>query len=137
MVLPTYETLVIYRPDCPSEKVSDIQSKIKDVVSRHKGEVLEETVLGSRRLTYEINGHQSGTYVKLLFHSVSGAVIDIDRALRQNEMVLRHMVTRQELPLGKRTVPSSGEVSAPEESEENAAQSADDGQQSAGKEDGQ
>ena len=62
-----------------------------------KGQVSEASESWSkRRLAYPIKGHLEGYYVVLNFKSGPDAVEALERAVRFDEKVIRHLVLRQD-----------------------------------------
>ncbi|HVS44945.1 MAG TPA: 30S ribosomal protein S6, partial [Candidatus Dormibacteraeota bacterium] len=56
-------------------------------------EVLTTTPWGKRRLAYEIAGLRDGHYVIVEFRGDGSKVKELERALRINDQVIRHMIT--------------------------------------------
>lgn len=86
-----YETVVIFDPSLDEERVS---TKVKDLERRVQeggGELQATANWGKRKLAYAMEKKENGTYV-LLQYTVDGKQIaEIDRALRLDDTVLRHM----------------------------------------------
>ena len=60
---------------------------------------------GRRKLAYEIGGHKEATYVLEVIDGGGDVMKEIDRRLKVNEQVLRHLVVRvdEELRAAERT----------------------------------
>jgi small subunit ribosomal protein S6 len=87
----TYETVVIFDPALDEERVS---SKVADLEQRLReggGEVQATNRWGKRKLAYPIRKKESGTYVHLQYTTGGAQIAEIERALRLDDAVLRHM----------------------------------------------
>ena len=49
---------------------------------------------GRRRLAYQIGRHREGHYVVLLFSSEGELVKELDRRLKVNDLIIRHLIVR-------------------------------------------
>ena len=65
---------------------------MKEILADHDGEITQENHWGVRRLAYEIEYESRGNYMFLKFKSKGTAVADLDRFLRLDDQVLRHLV---------------------------------------------
>ena len=48
--------------------------------------------MGKRKLAYEINGLSDGDYTLIDFHTDPQSIAELDRVLRINDAVVRHMI---------------------------------------------
>jgi small subunit ribosomal protein S6 len=67
-----------------------------DIITQNQGEVTSQDHWGVRRLAYEIEHQDKGNYMLLKFRSEATAVKELDRAFRLDDMVLRHLVVKDE-----------------------------------------
>ena len=89
-----YELVFIADPTQDEEGVTDIVEQITQVVSETKGEVTQVEVWGRRKLAYPIKKFREGTYVALLAHLSSDGISEMERTLKLNESVIRHLLVR-------------------------------------------
>ena len=88
-----YEMMVILDPGQSDEDIAKQIEKIEEMItSSEGGEILTADKWGKKRLAYEIDGKQFGYYIVWEFHSDSQLPKDIDRALRLDANVVRHMI---------------------------------------------
>jgi len=87
-----YELIFILKADQPESEMEARVSRVKEILAGHNGEITQENHWGVRRLAYEINHETRGNYMFLKFKSDGEAVAELDRALRLDEHVLRHLV---------------------------------------------
>jgi len=65
---------------------------VRNILARHEGEITQENHWGVRRLAYEIDDESKGNYMFLKFRSQGTACTDLDKFLRLDDQVLRHLV---------------------------------------------
>lgn len=51
---------------------------------------------GKRRLAYEINKIKEGIYILMQFKAEAAAAAELDRLMKINDDIIRHMITRDE-----------------------------------------
>jgi small subunit ribosomal protein S6 len=76
-----------------------MDSRVKratDIISEHQGEITSQDHWGVRRLAYEIEHQDKGNYMLLKFRSERAALKELDRAFRLDDMVLRHLIVKDE-----------------------------------------
>jgi len=95
-VLKTYEVTFIINPDFDEEKTQAVLKDIKDTIEGKGGRVLDVDVWGKRRLAYEIDGYKTGFFIVITFEGPSDTPPELERVLRINDEILRHMVIRDE-----------------------------------------
>ena len=106
-----YETTFIVQPEISDEGCQDLFGRIDGVLARAGATRLLHDDQGKRRLAYEIRGFQKGRYVTTFYLDEGKAVAPLERMLRMEESVLRHL-----------TVQRTAEVADVEERKAEAAQ---------------
>jgi small subunit ribosomal protein S6 len=92
-----YEVTYILRPSLEETEVDERSNAIAEELKTHGGELVGELEkLGKRRLAYEIDDVREGYYVVMHFKSGAEAAKELERRLRLNEHVLRHIVIRKD-----------------------------------------
>ncbi len=89
---------LVLRPELDEERQAAVLTRYRQVIERHGGSVEELNVWGKRRLAYEINDQQEGIYVFVPFQAETTANAELDRLLRIDENVLRHLVVNRPRP---------------------------------------
>jgi small subunit ribosomal protein S6 len=92
-MLRDYELMYVVRPDLDEDGLRTAQEAVQGLVEGQGGEVLNTTPWGKRRLAYEIAGLRDGHYVIVEFRGDGAKVKELERALRINDQVIRHMIT--------------------------------------------
>ena len=91
-----YELIFILKAEAPEGEMQSRVDRVKDILSQHGGEITQENHWGVRRLAYEINYQNRGDYMFLKFNSEGTANAEIDRFLRLDDKVLRHLIVVDE-----------------------------------------
>ena len=88
-----YELMYVVRPDLDEDGLRSAVEAVQGLVEGQGAEVLTTTPWGKRRLAYEIAGLRDGHYVIVEFRGDGSKVTELERALRINDHVIRHMIT--------------------------------------------
>lgn len=91
-----YECVFIMRADLPEGEMAKRVDRVAEIVGSHDGEMTFQDHWGVRKLAYEIEKQTKGDYMLLRFTSKGGAVAEIDRFLRLDDQVMRHLVVVDE-----------------------------------------
>lgn len=91
-----YELIFILRADQPEAEMTARVERVKAIVASQGGEVTLENHWGMRRLAYEIEHETRGNYMFMRFRAPGGACQDLDKFLRLDDQILRHLVVRDE-----------------------------------------
>ena len=92
---PMYELMYVINPVLNEEQTKDIVQRVTAYLSDNGAEVAEVDERGSQRLAYPIEKKRNGYYVVVYFRLSSGdALPKVDRALRINDDIMRHLLLR-------------------------------------------
>ena len=91
-----YELIFILKADGSEADMESRVQRVREIVGSHDGEITQENHWGVRRLAYEIEYETRGNYMFLKFKSGGSAVADLDRFLRLDDQVLRHLIVVDE-----------------------------------------
>lgn len=105
-----YELMLVMRPDSTDEQVDALVDRATRPVTGGGGQIVKRSPWGRRRLAYPIGQFREGSYHIVLFDSPSNAVLEMERGLNISEDVLRHMVTRVERPLSRRSASGADDM---------------------------
>ena len=116
-----YELIFILQADQPESEMEARVQRVRDILADHEGEITQENHWGVRRLAYEIEHENKGNYMFLKFRSQGTAVEELDRFLRLDDKVLRHLIVideeweeRNRRARAKRNIPEEAEAPAAE-----------------------
>jgi len=91
-----YELVFILRADQPESEMESRVQRTAAIIAKHQGEITSQDHWGVRRLAYEIDHHDKGNYMLMKFRSEGSALSELDRAFRLDDMVLRHLIVKDE-----------------------------------------
>jgi small subunit ribosomal protein S6 len=86
-----YETVIIFDPALDEERINAKLQEVERRVRDGGGEVQSTDRWGKRKLTYPMEKKENGAYVLLKYTTAGRQIVEIDRLLRLDDTVLRHM----------------------------------------------
>ena len=90
--MKAYELLYIVDPSSNEEVRAGVSARIDVAIAGQGGTVDSVEDWGKRKLAYEIDGLSEGDYILINFHADSNQIQELDRVLRINDAVKRHMI---------------------------------------------
>ena len=90
--MKAYELLFIIAPSTDEETRANTMNRIQGIITSAEGSVDNVDEWGKRKLAYEINGLTDGDYTLIDFHTDPQSIAELDRVLRINDAVVRHMI---------------------------------------------
>ena len=94
--MKAYELLFFVAPTISDEDRVAVMKRIETTIAEGAGKVVNVDEWGKRKLAYEINGLTDGDYTLVNFHADPQNVAELDRVLRINDAVVRHMIVKRE-----------------------------------------
>ncbi len=91
-----YEAMYILKNTLEEEATDAAVTRFEDVVKNTGGEIIKTDRWGKRRLAFEVNGITEGYYVLMTFKSPSAASQELERILKINDDVVRHLVIKKD-----------------------------------------
>ncbi|MEW9078947.1 30S ribosomal protein S6 [Terrisporobacter glycolicus] len=89
--MKNYELVYVVRPNAEDEVKEAVMNKIQEVISAN-GEVEKVDTWGNKKLAYPIAKFTEGFYVLVNFKASADLPKELDRNLKINENVIRHMI---------------------------------------------
>ncbi|NVK17544.1 MAG: 30S ribosomal protein S6 [Methylocystaceae bacterium] len=89
-----YEGVFIARQDASAAQVEGLQDTFASLIEENGGKVTKREYWGLRNIAYRMKKNRKGHYVLFNIDAPSEAINELDRQLRLNEDVLRHLVVR-------------------------------------------
>ena len=90
--MKAYELLFFVAPTLEEEARAKIMGRIENVITEGEGTIDNHEDWGKRKLAYEINNLTEGDYILIDFHADPNHIAELDRVLRINDNVERHMI---------------------------------------------
>ncbi|MDD6289900.1 MAG: 30S ribosomal protein S6 [Eggerthellales bacterium] len=93
--MKAYELLFFVAPTIDEETRLAVMKRIENTIAADNGVVDNVDEWGKRKLAYEINGLTEGSYTLIDFHATPESIAELDRILRINDAVVRHMIVKR------------------------------------------
>jgi len=88
-----YELICVIQPDLDETAFNGVLEKVKGWISESGGTIDSVEIWGRRKLAYLIKKHREGQYVMLNMTMNPSATFDLERNLRYQEPIIRHMLS--------------------------------------------
>lgn len=92
--LREYETIYILRNDVDADGADRVAQRVTEVVEREKGRLVKFEAWGRRKLAYEVAKQRKGVYVYVKYLGKGGLVKELERNLRLQDVVLKHLTVQ-------------------------------------------
>lgn len=92
--MPYYESVFIARPDISSAQVDGLVELFEKAIADGGGSIQKKEYWGLRNLAYRIKKNRKGHYMLMNIDAPADAVAEMERQMRINEDVMRHMTLR-------------------------------------------
>ena len=111
-----YETVLIIDPAVDEAGVDKQVEKYSALIKNNQGEIVMVEKWGRRKMTYPINSRREGSYVCLQFNSPAALPAELNRNIRLDESIIRHLTIKGHVPsVVVAAIPSpAGPEAAPE-----------------------
>lgn len=106
--MQNYESIVIVRSTLSEEEINAVLAKIREIIEKAGGTVLQAEGWGKRRLAYEIKREKKGAYLLFRFQADGKLIAQLEHQYRLDETILKFITVRLEGPLP--TMPASGQA---------------------------
>ncbi len=112
----SYELVLIVHPDVDGDDLTAVIDRVTELVKRDGGKVVQTEPWGMRRLAYPIQKRWEGQYVLMRLELAPQGVLVLERSLKLNEQIMRHLVVRleQAAPAPEPELEQETQVSEPE-----------------------
>ena len=91
-----YELMFIVKSLGEEKEVKNVVTSIESVLKDNKAKIIESKDLGLKKLAYPINKEINGYYHLINFEATKDVIAEINRKIRINESVIRHLIVNQE-----------------------------------------
>ncbi len=93
--MKAYELLYFVDPAATEEARAGVSKRIDAAVTENGGTIDNVEDWGKRKLAFEIDKLTEGDYILVDFHADPAQIAELDRVLRINDTVKRHMIVRR------------------------------------------
>lgn len=104
-----YESMFILRPSLTDEEVEKIITKMKGVIEKSGGEILNVENWKKRKLAYEVQKEKKGIYIIFQLKGNGKLIDELERNYRIEDTVIKFLTTKLDeakfLKVAKEAVP--------------------------------
>lgn len=93
--MKAYELLFFVDPAASEEMRAGAMKRIEVAITTNGGTIDSVEDWGKRKLAFEVDKLTEGDYTLINFHADSNDIAELDRVLRINDAVKRHMIVRR------------------------------------------
>lgn len=90
--MKAYELLFFVDPATDEQTRAGVMKRAEVAITANGGKVDDVDNWGKRKFAYEIDGLTEGDYTLINFHANASDIAELDRILRINDAVKRHMI---------------------------------------------
>ncbi len=91
-----YEVMYIVRPNLEEESRKSLIADLNKILTDFNSELVKVDEWGLRDLAYEIADFKKGYYVVIEVNAPIEAITELDRVMKINENIIRHIVISRE-----------------------------------------
>lgn len=86
-----YETIFIIEPDTGEDGRGQLIQKVKDIITKFNGALIEVDEWGTKKLAYEIRRKLRGYYVRTDYCGQGDLIAEMERNFRIDDRILKFM----------------------------------------------
>ena len=90
----TYEVMYIINPETDAEKIEKLNDAVGKLIEKEGGTVVRMDNVGMRNLAYPIQKKYEGHYVLFEIQGSGQEILELERRMRVNDMIIRYMTVR-------------------------------------------
>jgi len=94
-----YESMVVLRPTLSDEEINASLGKIREIIEKNGGAVLQAENWGKRKLAYEVKREKKGIFLLFRFQANGKLVAELEHQYRLIEAILKFITVRLEGPM--------------------------------------
>jgi small subunit ribosomal protein S6 len=86
--------MYIIDPEAPADRIEKLNEAVGKVIEKEGGTVVRMDDIGRRTLAYEIQKKTEGYYVLFEVNGSGQEILELERRMRVNDMILRYVTIR-------------------------------------------
>lgn len=94
MAKRTYEVMYIIDPETAADKITKLNEAVGKLIEKEGGSVVRMDDIGRRQLAYPIEKKNEGHYVLFEIEGSGQEILELERRMRVNDMIIRYMTVR-------------------------------------------
>ena len=91
-----YELLVVVKPTLSVEELQAKLNFLKEILEKNGAVIAAKHEMGTRKLAYQIEKFERGTYTVFYFTATTAAILEVERLIRLAEEFIRFMTVKFE-----------------------------------------
>ena len=91
-----YELMIVLDPTLDDDGIQGATTRVESQVTARGGAIAAIEPMGRRRMAYMIRQHRDGYYAVATFKMQPNAADELDRSLKLNDQVIRHLLIRKD-----------------------------------------
>ncbi|MEM6644655.1 MAG: 30S ribosomal protein S6 [Bacteroidota bacterium] len=91
-----YELTYIINAVLNDDQIKNVVARVKEIIEKNGGEVVDTDEWGSRRLAYPIEKKRNGYYVNLYANLIGPSIPRIERSMEIDDDILRYLTLRMD-----------------------------------------
>ncbi len=91
-----YELLVVVKPTLSVEELQAKLNFLKEILEKNGAVIAAKHEMGTRKLAYQIEKFERGTYTVFYFTAPTAAILEVERLIRLAEEFIRFMTVKFE-----------------------------------------
>jgi len=91
-----YELLVVVKPTLTVEELQAKLNYLKEILEKNGAVIAATLEMGTRKLAYQIDKFERGSYVVFYFTAPTAAIAEVERLIRITEEFIRFMTVKFE-----------------------------------------
>ena len=89
-----YELLFVLKPTLTEEEVQNKVNFMKEVLEKNGAEITSVLEMGTRKLAYQVQKFERGTYFVFYFTAPTEAIKEVERIIRITEDIIKFMTVK-------------------------------------------
>nr|YP_009297661.1 ribosomal protein S6 [Hildenbrandia rivularis]AOM67205.1 ribosomal protein S6 [Hildenbrandia rivularis] len=95
MILNTYETIYIVKPNTTESQTSTIISKYKNFLETNGASNISIQHRGRRHLSYDIKNYYDGVYIQMNYNGNAVLIDSLRKLMRLDSNIFRYLILKQ------------------------------------------
>ncbi|NLM47149.1 MAG: 30S ribosomal protein S6 [Firmicutes bacterium] len=92
-----YEAMFIIKPDLEEDAYEAISTRFKELIETAGGEVTNLTLMGRRKLAYEVKKKfREGFYVLINYTAKPAVTAELERNFKISDEIIRYLIVKEE-----------------------------------------
>ena len=90
----TYEVMYIIDPDTAADKIEKLNEGVVKLIEKEGGTLINTNEIGMKTMAYPIQKKFEGYYVLLEIEGTGQEIMELERRMRVNDMIMRYITVR-------------------------------------------